>query len=201
MSCSYYLRRKPDKEKLKELTELMFGDDTLEHVVEVQKLFDELYGDMWFNSEKNCLDGCGVKIGRYTGGWKFLWHPLVFQRNNFHFERVKTENGEIIRAVYDDPTFYCFWGELTRDAITSVIMDDNNFVYDEYGQLQDKNEFLNMAMNTQGYDDDSYFKEHPEQYRYKDYLRAEMFRKFGCDAHYGKGDFYSDGLRFAVYDF
>ena len=202
MSTSYYIRRKPDKAKVEQLTKLMLEDDTLSKSACIQSLYDELYGDMRFNHDKGCLEGCETKIGRYTGGWKFLWHPLIFERITFSVGKRKTENGDVYYAEYDEPTYYCFWGKLTKEDITNVIMDGNHFIYDEYGQLQDKKDFLEMSMNTtQGYDDDSYFAEHPKERRYSDQIRTNMFIKAGYDVKYGTGDFYSDGMRFAVYDF
>ena len=79
--------------------------------------------------------------------------------------------------------------------------DDEYVLYNEYNEIQDKKEFLDMSLNSQGWDDESYFKEHPEEHRYYDMDRFTMLSKAGYDVEYGRGDFYSDGLRFAVYDF
>lgn len=201
MSTGYFLRRKPDKAKLEYLTELMLKDETMQNIDDVSKLYDELYGEMRFSNEKNCLIGCELYIGRDTPGWKFLWKPHVYARINFHLEREKTETGERCYPVYDEPTYYCFYDKLTRQNVVDKVMDDVYVLYDEYNKIQDKQEFLDKALNTQGWDDESYFNEHPEGHRYYDMDRYTMLSKAGYDVEYGHGDFYSDGLRFAVYDF
>lgn len=201
MSTGYFIRRKPDIAKRKYLVELMRKDKTMRHIDEVTKIIDELYGEMVFSNEKNCLIGCELYIGRDTGGWKFLWKPHVYERVTFHLKREKTETGERCFPVYDEPTYYCFYGTLTRENIINKIMDDEYVLYNEYNEIQNKKEFLDMSLNSQGWDDESYFKEHPEEHRYYDMDRFTMLSKAGYDVEYGRGDFYSDGLRFAVYDF
>ena len=58
MSTGYFIRRKPDIAKREYLMELMLKDKTMQHVDEVTKIIDELYGEMVFSNEKNCLIGC-----------------------------------------------------------------------------------------------------------------------------------------------
>lgn len=191
MGTNYYARVIPTKERKKEIITAVLNDDfTL-----INKLVNETYGLP--AAEDGELLGGNIHLGKASCGWKFLWNPNIYKLANGHLEE-----GNV--WVVDDPTILQFY-ELNKKSITDFVNQDNVLIYDEYGELQDKKEFLEYAFNKDGWDSEAYHKWEHEQYperknfwNYKTYY-VEFLISLGYKMNEGYNDFYSDGLRFATY--
>ena len=88
---------------------------------------------------------------------------------------------------------------LTKQGITDYVMQSDIEIYDEYGEKQDKKEFLDFAFNKEGLNSKSYY----EKYQERPVLisKSELINMLiseGYDIQYPYHDFESDGLRFAT---
>ena len=117
------------------------------------------------------------EIGHRAGGWKFSWNAM---------------NSEL--------------AELSKKAIINLINDPEILVYDEYGEKQDKDEFLKMAFEWEpnGYDSISYHEDHPDEnvWSLRDRQKKIIdFRHIDPSVFkYGwQYDFMMDGLRWSVF--
>ena len=121
------------------------------------------------------------EVGHRAGGWKFSWYPF-----NRHLE------------------------SLTKAGIEEFVRRDDVIIYDEYGDVQDKEEFLKMAFEWEpdGWDSLSY----GEQYTggkvdctSRQQSAVEKLRRFGrlniseekFKSPY-QADFENDGLRWTI---
>lgn len=122
-----------------------------------------------------------IHIGKRATGWKFLWCANVTRKH-----------GKIVKMY-----------ELNRKAITAFIMQDEYVIVNEYDEVIDKNDFLDMAFNweTDGYDSVRYNLEKESGYRFDETKHQEIFKELGYKFNYiWQSDFYSDGLRFSTLD-
>lgn len=119
-------------------------------------------------------------LGHRAGGWKFSWNP------------------------------YClFLKELSREGIREMVLDKDYVIIDEYSDIIDNEEFLDMAF---GWDDnntctsDVYIKEHPELEPWdmsprQDCLNLYLSKTFGIDVKFPSRysyDFIKDDLRWSI---
>ena len=194
MSCNYYARIIPSKERKKELYDAIEANDF--HLI--KKLTDEMYGCLEKNFDNDKLIGGEVHLGKTSCGWKFLWNPNVFVVRNGHIEKV---NGSRMFVPNPDTPLYLY--PLTKQGLHDFIFREDVLIYDEYEELQDKEEFWQMALTfgqENGWDAAGYEKEYHE-YVYPvtgeltDLLKAEGYQFTSMS----NSDFYSDGLRFAGY--
>ena len=196
MSTNYFARIIPTKERKQELyNAISFNDFRL-----IQKLTDEMYSSIKRDWDSNEITGGVVHLGKRSCGWKFCWNPNVFVIRHGHSE--DTPYGT--RTWVEEPSTAIYTYPLTKKGIKAFIDRDDVLIYDEYDELQDKEEFWKMALewgyekDDEGWDAASY-EEHDNGYIYPitgeltDLLRQEGY-KFTSRSN---SDFYSDGLRFA----
>ena len=115
------------------------------------------------------------------------------------------EDNNGTRRYVPDPSTPLYTYPLTKKGLKSFIDREDVLIYDEYDELQDKEEFWKMALewgyekDDKGWDADSYYKDHPMERGYLaggeliDLLTAEGYKLSRYNS-----DFYSDGLRFAT---
>ena len=192
MGCNYYARIIPSKERKKELYDAIEAND----LRLIRQLTAEMYGRLEKSYDKDGLIGGEVHLGKASAGWKFLWNPNVYVVRNGHMEDV---NGR--REYIHDPDTAKYTYPLTKKGLHDFIFRDDVLIYDEYDELQDKEEFWEMALEwgqEAGWDAADYEKDNPRHIypvtgELTDLLRAEGY-KFTSRSN---SDFYSDGLRFA----
>ena len=193
MGTNYYARILPSKERKKELHDAIEAND----FSLITKLTDEMYNPIRVEYGEGYIIGGVVHLGKRSSGWKFLWNPNVFVIRNGHLE---DSNGT--RRYVPDPDTPLYTYPLTKKGLKSFIDREDVLIYDEYGELQDKEEFWKMALewgyekDDEGLDAASYEEKHtsyPVTGDLTDLLKKEGY-KFTT---YTNSDFYSDGLRFA----
>lgn len=185
MSTSYYLKRKPSMAEINELKSLIDTTINGENYREVLNMVQDIYGTADHNSDKFGE----ILIGHRAAGWQFAWAP------NLITEFVRNEDDQIV------PVYHTLY-PLTKQGILDFIMNDQYIIVDEYGQVQDKVSFMEMALNWEkrGYDCNLYYKEYPNRVRLTMTNDQEPFKKLGYqfDNIY-QSDFKSDGLRFNIF--
>lgn len=178
MGTNFYARIIPSEKAKQELIDAINNDNP----DLVEELTQELYGT------RNEYTGHGARIhlGKRSGGWKFLWNPNV----------VKVWDNDLGDYTHD------FVYRLTRDGITSFVMREDVEITDEYDEVQDPAEFLEMAFTwcKDGLDGKEY-QTNPKYASsrgtyYPDHERNNFWRSLGYEPEYY--DFYSDGLRFST---
>lgn len=193
MSTNYYARVLPSHERKKELFDAVEAND----FPLINRLTKEMYGTIEKDWDTNEIIGGVVHLGKRSCGWKFLWNPNVFVVRHGHMEDV---NGT--RKYISEPDTALYTYPLTKKGLKNFIDRDDILIYDEYDELQDKEEFWNMALtwgyekDDEGWDAASYegkYTSYPVTGELTDLLRSEGF-KFTSSSN---SDFYSDGLRFA----
>ncbi len=202
MSTNYYAKILPTKERKKELYNAIEADD----FSLINRLTEEMYGNLRRDWDSEDAIGGIVHLGKRSGGWKFLWDPNVFVIRHGHSEKNKGTYKWV-----EEPSTPLYTYPLTKKGLHDFIFRDNVLVYDEYEELQDKEEFWKMALSwgygkeNKGWDAASYedyerknnrnYTPYPVIGELTDLLKAEGY-KFTT---YTNSDFYSDGLRFAGY--
>lgn len=191
MSTNYYLRHKPTFGQINELTDLIRSTKNGEHFKEVIDMVNKIYGEP---DEYDHPEEWGkLHIGKRSNGWKFQWCPNIIKHNMSYME-----DGEYV-PKYE----YKYRYPLTKQGLTDFIMQDDVVVIDEYYEVQDKAEFLEMAFNwdVDGWDSLTYNAEHPYSYRYDFYKEQEKYKKLGYTFSTGyQTDFFNDGLRWSIWD-
>lgn len=188
MGTNYYIKQKPLIEDVNLLTSLI--KDTLDNqnvdYQEIKDLVSELYDERTpFN-----LNGRVIHLGKSSFGWKFLWNPNIVEIPKYAYV-----NGEfvVMPPVYDKVY------ELTKESIREFVMHPENILVDEYGDIQDKEEFLEWAFNKEGLDSESYAEKYNNESRYPETERQKMWKDLGFTFNsIYQHDFYSDGLRFST---
>ena len=202
MGTNYYAHILPSTEQKQELFEAVNNND----FSLISELVNEMYGKLDFSYDNTTLIGGIVHLGKRSCGWKFLWDPNLFMVGHGHYEDVHGQR----RYVADPDTVESVY-PLTKEGIKGFIDRDDVLVYDEYGELQDKEEFWKMALTwgykeeDKGWDAGSYEKEmkqhNPRFNTYHvsgslvEYLMSQGYKFTSCS----NSDFYNDGLRFASY--
>ena len=199
MSTNYFAYIIPSKQRKMDLHHAIdLNDFDL-----INKLVDEMYGDITQDYNQNITGGV-VHLGKRAGGWKFLWDPNVFVIRHGH---VEDKNGQ--REWVEEPSTGKYLYPLTKQGLHDFIFREDVLVYDEYHELQDKEEFWQMALSW-GYDKDNegwdaasyeayereqnnYYREYPITGELTDFLKSEGYEF----TSWTNSDFYSDGLRFA----
>ena len=191
MSTNYYARILPSKERKKELHDAIDADD----FSLINTLTSELYGGIRMEWSNNSIVGGEVHLGKKSSGWKFLWNPNIFVERHWHYE---DNNG--VRTCISDPSTPIYTYPLTKKGIKEFIDREDVLIYDEYNELQDKEEFWQYALknNKDDWDSASYEENkagtmYPVEGELTDLLIQEGY-KFTSHTN---ADFYSDGLRFA----
>lgn len=182
MGTNYYARIIPKEEDKQKLKEAIDNND----YSAIESMVSEMYSSLDEYSHK----GGEIHLGKASCGWKFLWNPNVHEYCDGYFD----ENKHFI-PVYKSWKLY----ELTKQGITDFIMRDDIEIYDEYGDLEDKQEFLEYALNKDGIDNKEYYTNPKYEVGYYYPESEESLRRFknlGFNPNYG--EFYSDGLRFST---
>ena len=202
MSTNYYAHIIPPKQKKMKLHHAIdLNDFDL-----IKTLVDEMYGRIGKHWETQEITGGVVHLGKRACGWKFLWNPNVFVIRHGHLE---DKNGQ--RKWVEEPNTGKYLYPLTKQGLHDFIFRDDVLVYDEYHELQDKEEFWQMALSwgydkdNEGWDAASYeayemqqsknYRSYPITGELTDFLKSEGYEF----TTWTDSDFYSDGLRFAGY--
>lgn len=197
MGTNYYARIIPSHERRKEICDLIMESNDFSKIrEEVMRTFDSLQYDY----DAQSYQGGVVHLGKQSGGWKFLWNPNIYELHQGHLER--DEINDTSRWV-QDPSKPSKLYELTKKSIKEFIYRDDVLVYDEYGDIQDKDEFWKSALSRKGADAASYYKEQKKKDKnYHEYSCLNDYVRFleniGYEIEFPYHDFYSDGLRFAT---
>ena len=137
--------------------------------------------DLYDEVERMMQESCEKReIGHRAGGWKFSWYP-----------------------------FNIYLKDLTRKGIEDLIHREDIIVYNEYGEIEDKKKFLDMAFNwdVDGWDSNSYREEHPNEMHCQMSERQDnCLRALKLYGHTMKPvfknmyqtDFENDGLRWTI---
>ena len=189
MGTNYYIKQKPLVNDVNRLISLI--EDSLDYqnvnYQEIKDIVDELYCERTpFN-----LNGRVIHLGKSSAGWKFLWNPNIVK-----IPKSNYVNGKFVAVM---PSIYDKVYELTKESIREFVMRPGNILVDEYGDIQDKEEFLEWAFNKEGLDSESYAKEYNGEGRYPETERQKMWKDLGFTFNsIYQHDFYSDGLRFST---
>lgn len=188
MGTNYYIKQKPLIQDVNLLTSLI--KDTLDNqnvdYQEIKDLVSELYDERTpFN-----LNGRVIHLGKNSAGWKFLWNPNIVEIPKSNYVNGKFV---VVSPIYDKVY------ELTKESIREFVMRPGNILVDEYGDIQDKEEFLEWAFNKEGLDSESYAEKYNDEPRYPETERQKMWKDLGFTFNsIYQHDFYSDGLRFST---
>lgn len=179
MGTNYYARiipKEEDKQKLKEAIDAN-DYDTIESMV----------ADMYHSLDEYTHKGGKIHLGKSSYGWKFLWNCNIHQYCDGYFD----ETNRFIPV-------YKYWKlyEPTKEGITTFVMKEDVVIYDEYGEVQDKQKFLDFAFNKEGIDCKEYYTNPKYNAEYYYPREDKMFVELGFKPEYG--EFYSDGLRFST---
>ena len=204
MSTNYYAHIIPTKQKKMKLYHAI----DLNNFDLIKTLVYEMYGNITQDYNQDITGemttGGRVHLGKRACGWKFLWNPNVFIIRHGH---VEDKNGQ--RRWVEEPSTGKYLYPVTKQGLHDFIFREDVLIYDEYNELQDKEEFWQMALSW-GYDKDdkgwdaaSYddyemsqnknYRSYPITGELTDFLKSEGY-KF---TSWTNSDFYSDGLRFA----
>lgn len=197
MSTNYYIRKKPTKDQIKNLKNLIDlsikdGSNFKTILNEAHKLYDlpDEYADD--------INEWGVlHIGHRECDWKFSWLPNLIKINQSYID----ENRNFVHM----PNKYKERYPLTKQGIRDFIMNDNYVIVNEYDEILDKDEFLDMAFNwyPNGYNSISYHQRALMNPNYVPYSWAkdqEPFKTLGFTfSEKWQTDFESDGLRFTIF--
>ena len=198
MGTNYFCHIIPSKERKKELHDAIEAND----FPLINKLKEEMYDSIRMEYGEEKIIGGVVHLGKRSSGWKFCWNPNVFVVRQGHLE--DTPYGT--RIWVEEPSTGKYLYPLTKTGIHDFIFREDVLIYDEYDELQDKEEFWNMALSwgyekgNEGWDSASYEERHtsyPITGELTDFLKREGY-KFSSDTN---SDFYSDGLRFAGFTY
>lgn len=202
MGTNYYAHILPSKQRKMKLHHAIdLNDFDL-----IQKLVDEMYGSIEKEWDSQELIGGRVHLGKGSYGWKFLWNPNIYVIRHGHLE---DKNGQ--RKWVEEPNTGKYIYPLTKQGLHDFIFREDVLVYDEYHELQDKEEFWQMALSwgydkdSEGWDAASYeayemqkdkkYRSYPVTGELTDFLNSEGYEF----TSWTNSDFYSDGLRFAGY--
>lgn len=195
MGTNFYARIIPKEEDKQKLIDAINNNqyDTIENLV------SEIYG------RRDDYSGVGneIHLGKRSCGWKFLWNPNTIKYCDGYIDQ---ETKEYI-PVYKYNQVY----PLTKQGITDFCTRKDVIITDEYGEIQDPKEFLEMAFSwgqPDGWTGKTYEESYKEESSYKNYYWSkkyqrsmhsendEMWFDLGYIVEYY--DFESDGLRFST---
>ena len=200
MSTNYFAHIIPSKQRKIKLYHAIDHND----FYLINKLVDEMYGEIYKHWETQEITGGIVHLGKKSCGWKFLWNPNVYVIRHGHLE---DKNGQ--RCWVEEPSTGKYLYPLTKQGLHDFIFRKDVLIYDEYNELQDKEEFWKMALSwgydkdNEGWDAASYeayersqnknYVSFPVTGELTDFLKSEGYEF----TSWTNSDFYSDGLRFA----
>ena len=184
MGTNYYARIKPsNKDKQKLISLIEDGQDYYGIIELIKALYAEVNDDYY------PFEGGIVHLGKSSYGWKFLWNTNWREYDGGHWD------GES-RKWIKDMKLHKFY-DLTVKSLYDFIMREDITIYDEYGEMQDKEKFWKFATETKstGFTSASCddVSKYPDPYH-------DKWVKFGyketSDRFYH--DFIKDGLRWST---
>lgn len=188
MGTNYYALKHPNISEKEALHKLIDEDK----FYDIKSKVSDLYASPHIDFGTMTLKGGYIHLGKRSAGWKFLWNPNIYAYKDYQENyKIKT------LSIYP----------LTKSGIKSFISQDDITIIDEYDEIQDKEEFWNMAINwnLDGWDSDAYndwdFRTNGKKDIYKcesdliTYLKEQNYHLSELNH-----DFYSDGLRFATHN-
>lgn len=206
MGTNYYCRKIPTKQRKAELCELI---NTSNNFDEIMQQISYTYGGFRLDIDNKPIGGV-IHLGKRSGGWKFLWNPNVYVERHGHLESEELEPGHTKSWWIEEPDTYYHIYPLTKEGIWNFINQEDIEVFDEYGELQDKKEFFEMALHwttwngEEAYDGKSYEESLRKKGKPSLYLPKEtdkdvqILKKCGYKVEWPFTDFYSDELRFST---
>ena len=202
MGTNFYLRFKPSKEAKEALIDAINDNQ----YSKIEDCYHEMYCSLEYDYANEMFKGGYVHLGKRSGGWKFLWNPNIAIKRNGHVVEVENEHGVIEKRWKVDASELIYFYPLTKEGIKTFIDKDDVIILDEYDEIQNKEEFWNMAFNWGhekddiGYDAGTYEEKYPEEKKYV--CDSELIRLLEKEGYkfssVTKSDFYSDGLRFST---
>lgn len=207
MGTNFYAKIIPTKERKEKLKQLIDTDN----FEEIRAVVNEMY-DSFHTYNDNAEPHGEIHLGKRSGGWKFLWNPNVYVIRHGHREDYNDAEGHSCSRWIEDPDTAYYVYPLTKKGIKAFIDREDVVVFDEYGEIQDKEEFWKMALEwttwkdhktgktVEAWDGGSYEREHPNESKWvNDTELTRLLEREGYKfTSYTKSDFYSDGLRFST---
>ena len=187
MATNYYAFITPTLERKRELVDLILVEKNYEKIVqEVVKTFG-FYG-VDIGGEPKATGGV-IHLGRREKpGARFLWNP-----NIYFFNALKSKFDGAFEVHYTEVTPYMTY-RLDKLGISTFINRPDLTVYNEYGEWQDKDEFLKMAFEFDDFDEEEAEKLYKANFADKIFI--EEMRKLGYAIKDDSSLFYNDGLMF-----
>lgn len=182
MSTNYYARILPSKERISQLHKAIDLSTKGENWDYLYQLVEQTYCQLSQEGE-----GGEIHLGKRAGGWKFLWDA-----------NIREKALELHKSGTPTKSEFIYLYPLTHKGITDFVMREDVLIISGDGDVQDKQEFLNMAFSWDGLDSAAYHAAHPEEI-FPDCLNDVLIRRAGYTPNCG--DFYSDGLRFSTASF
>ena len=193
MGTNYYAYKIPTKERKQELCNLISNSENWNEILDN---IHDTYGDFEYYGKPM---GGKVHLGKSSGGWKFLWDPNSYIQRHGHEVLLEESPGYKRWGWESEPDTLFQLYPLTKQGITDYVMQSDVEIYDEYGEKQDKKEFLDFAFNKEGLNAKSYYEKYQERPTFAS--KSELINMLiseGYDIQYPYHDFESDGLRFAT---
>ena len=180
MGTNYYARIIPREEDKQLLKEAIDNND----YYTIEQMTKRLYGSLDEYTHK----GGEIHLGKASCGWKFLWNSNIHYYCDGHMK-----DGHFVE-VWKHYMPY----DLTKEGITKFVMREDVEIYDEYGDIEDKEEFLNYAFHKEGMDGKEYYTKNYDktQWYHESTEALKPYVTLGFYPEYG--EFYSDGLRFST---
>lgn len=174
MGTNFYARVLPTKEQEQELIDAILNKE----FDKIKELTQELYGSYGRYDDT----GTVYHLGKRSSGWSFLWN------HNVHFYYDKNYNW-CPKYIYS----------LNKQGITDFVNRDDVIIFNEYKDVLDKKEFLDMAFTWIGINNKEYYtnpKYDSGYYYSENQSTLNQLAAIGVKTEYG--EFYSDGLRFST---
>ena len=187
MATNYYAQITPTLERKRELVDLILvGKNYGDIVKEINKTFGFYGVDIGGEPKAN---GGVIHLGRLEKpGSRFLWNP-----NIFFFNTLKSKQDGSFEVQYTEVTPYMTY-RLDKLGISTFINRPDLTVYTEYGEWQDKDEFLKMAFEFDDFDEEEFKKNYVN--RFPDKIYSAEMKKLGYNVKEDTSIFYNDGLMF-----
>lgn len=203
MGTNYYAHIIPTRERRDEIKRLVDEND----FDKLKDLVHETYG----KRDKYNVNGGTVHLGKKSGGWKFLWdtNQFIVDEGEYNIKEKEWIPKKVLHKAYD----------LTKQSIMDFCRRQDVEIYNEYREKLTPEEFFEEA-----FDDDSLWYGEPKLDSLMYYQKLD---EKGCnddtDAYYmyrsnnketqmkweelgfkfekpWQSDFYSDGLRFSIFE-
>lgn len=187
MSTNYYLRHLPKEQQIEELKAMIDSSKDGKNFKDILYKAEEMYSTP---DEYGDPESWGVlHIGKRSTGWKFQWCPNIIKKNCSYIDETGT-----YRTKYE----YKYRYPLSKQGLTDFIMRPDILVINEYNEILDKEEFLEMAFNW--YLDGMNSISYNSGYAWNFQKEQEPFKELGFRFQSNsQSDFESDGLRWCIF--